>query len=395
MRGRVETSLITISAGSADESSEIEGYKSVQATMLIRSGNFDGSPQTAAPSDFLQIMDPTPKPRTSLLRSRAFHLMLAGVFAAVLLYFSLRNIQWPKVWATLSHASLKHVAVWLVIVTVALVLRALRWRVLLSAEGPVTFPTAFWATSAGYFGNNFLPFRAGEVVRTLMICARTGMSKSFVLTTALSERIFDAITLVGGAAILLLTIPKPPGMFSHAGKPFAIVGLGGVIAIVLLPKLEPLWVAILRKMPIPGPLTEKLVGIMEKVLDGIRALHDFRRVMIFGAFTIAIWSCDTVTAIVGMNALGMSMSPTIAFLLITGLAMGSVLPSTPGYVGIYQIVAIGVLVPFGYTQNDAIAYILLFQALQFAFYAVWGLLALGRNKRITANSETVSTTSLS
>ncbi len=340
-------------------------------------------------------MDPNPKPRTSLLRSRAFHLTLAGIFAAVLLYFSLRNIQWPKVWATLSHASLKYIAIWLVIVTVALVLRALRWRVLLSAEGPVTFPTAFWATSAGYFGNNFLPFRAGEVVRTLMICARTGMSKSFVLTTALSERIFDAITLVGGAAILLLTIPKPPGMFSHAGKPFSIVGLGGVIAIVLLPKLEPLWVAILRKMPIPKPLTEKLVGIMEKVLAGIRALHDFRRVVIFGAFTIAIWSCDTLTAIVGMTALGMSMTPTVAFLLITGLAMGSVLPSTPGYVGIYQIVAIGVLVPFGYTQNDAIAYILLFQALQFAFYAVWGLLALSRNKRITANSETVSTTSLS
>jgi uncharacterized protein (TIRG00374 family) len=340
-------------------------------------------------------MDSTPNPRTSFLRSRAFFLTLAAILAAVLLYYSLRGINWSNVWAILSHADPKYILVWVAIVTVALVLRALRWRVLLTAEGPVDFPTAFWATAAGYFGNNFLPFRAGEVVRTLMISARTGMSKSFVLTTALSERIFDAITLVGVAAIVLLTLKTKPGWFADAGTPFSIVGLGGVLAIVFLPKLEPLWASILRRLPVPSTLTERLIAIMEKVLSGIRALHDAKRFFIFAGFTLVIWSCDTVTAVVGMNALGMKMSLSVAFLLITGLALGSVLPSTPGYVGIYQIVAVKVLVPFGYTNTDAIAYILLFQALQFANYAVWGLFALSRNKRLSANSDTVSATSFS
>ncbi len=340
-------------------------------------------------------MDSNPTPRTPLLRSRAFYLALAGIFAAVLLYFALRGINWGQVWAILSHVSVKYVLIWLGIVTVSLILRALRWRVLLSAEGKVDFTTVFWATSAGYFGNNFLPFRAGEVVRTLMISAKTGMSKSFVLTTALSERVFDAITLVGGAAVLLLTLKDQPGWFKHAGKPFSIVGLGGVLAIVLLPKLEPVFISILRKLPIPAGIIDKLIGIMEKVLAGIRALHDLKRAVTFGGFTMAIWSCDTLTAIIGMNALGLTMSPTVSFLLITGLAMGSVLPSTPGYVGIYQIVAVQVLVPFGYSNADAIAYILLYQALQFAFYLFWGLLALSRNKGLMANSETVSATSLS
>jgi len=340
-------------------------------------------------------MDSTRKTSTPILRSRAFYLTLAAIFAAVLLYFSLRGIDWSQVWVTLAHANLKYIAIWLSIVTVSLVLRALRWRVLLSAEGPVDIPTAFWATAAGYFGNNFLPFRAGEVVRSLMISARTGMSKSFVLTTALSERIFDAITLVGVAAILLLTLPQKPGWFSHAATPFSVIGLGGVFAIVLLPKLEPLWASILRKLPIPPALTEKLIGIMEKVLAGIRALHDAKRLFIFIGFTIVIWSCDSVTAVIGMWALGLNISLPVAFLLITGLAMGSALPSTPGYVGIYQFVAVSVLVPFGFRKTDAIAYILLFQALQFANYAVWGLLALTRNKRLTANSETLSTTSSS
>ena len=363
---------------------------------MIRLEKSTGRRRTAAIAHPQSIMDSSsPNPRASLLRSRSFYLTLAVVFAAILLYFSLRDIKWAQVGATISHAKIRYLIVWVTIVTLALILRAMRWRVLLTSEGPVDFSTVFWATSAGYFGNNFLPFRAGEVVRTLMICARTGMSKPFVLTTALSERIFDAITLVGVAAILLLTLPNKPGWFSHAGTPFSIIGLGGVIAIVLLPMLEPLWAAILRKLPIPPILTEKLIGVMEKVLNGFRALHDFKRFTIFALFTLAIWSCDTFTAVIGMNALGLSMSPSVAFLLITGLAMGSVLPSTPGYVGIYQVVAISVLVPFGFSKSDAVAYILLFQALQFANYAFWGLLAFSRNKRFTVNSETLSTTSLS
>jgi len=323
------------------------------------------------------------KPRPSILRSRAFHLALAAIIAALLLYYSLRGIDWSQVWVTLSHAESKYIWAWLVIVTFSLFLRALRWRVLLSAEGPVSVSTAFWATSAGYFGNNFLPFRAGEVVRTLMISVRTSMSKSFVLTTALSERIFDAVTLVGVASILLLIPPTKPGWLKDAATPFGVFGLVGVLAIVLLPKLEPLWERTLRRLPLPSSLTDKLIGIMLQVLMGIRAFHDARRLAIFLALTGVIWTCDSFTAVIGMRALGMNMSLEVAFLLITGLALGSAVPSTPGYVGIYQFVAVKMLPPFGFTNAQAIAYIVLFQGLQFATTAFWGLLSLTRNKGVS------------
>ena len=57
---------------------------------------------------------------------------------------------------------------------------------------------------------------------------------------------------------------------------------------------------------------------------------------------------------------------------IAGLGLGSALPSTPGYVGIYQFVAVKVLVPFGFSKTDAIAYILLAQAMQYAVIGLWG-----------------------
>ena len=61
-----------------------------------------------------------------------------------------------------------------------LFLRPCRWRILLNAEGHVSVPAAFWATAAGLFGNNFLPARAGELVRTYMIsrAVRPGDSRT-------------------------------------------------------------------------------------------------------------------------------------------------------------------------------------------------------------------------
>jgi hypothetical protein len=40
-----------------------------------------------------------------------------------------------------------------------------------------------------------------------------------------------------------------------------------------------------------------------------------------------------------------------------------------------------VLTPFGFTRTDAIAYILLFQALNYVVLLCWGLLGLGQQRK--------------
>ena len=53
--------------------------------------------------------------------------------------------------------------------------------------------------------------------------------------------------------------------------------------------------------------------------------------------------------------------------------------------GIYQFAAVSVLTPFGYSQADAIAYILLFQAMNYVVLLVWGLLGLARQRQASAS----------
>src|SRR5436190_15834075 len=117
---------------------------------------------------------PEPNESSSTPRPRAIYWVLSLALAGVLLYYSLRGIEWQRVWSIMRGAQLPVLGLAAVIMSVSLFLRAVRWRVLLSADTRVPIPLAFWATAAGYLGNNVLPARAGEVIRTLMISRRTG-----------------------------------------------------------------------------------------------------------------------------------------------------------------------------------------------------------------------------
>jgi uncharacterized protein (TIRG00374 family) len=304
--------------------------------------------------------------------------------AAVLLYYSLRGVDWSGVWTSLKRADPVGISAALGIMSIALVLRAMRWRVLLSTECEISRPDVFWATAAGYLGNNFLPARAGELVRTVMISRRTGLTKTFVLTTALGERVVDALALITIGAVVLLMLPTNPGWLSEAAQPLAIAGIVGVLAISLFPLFQTLWERVLRALPIPARYRERAEHLLHHGLQGLKSFHNPRRLAKYLVYTAAIWFLDGSIVVVGAQAIGITIAYPIAFLLIVGLGLSSALPSTPGYVGIYQFVAVQVLTPFGFTQNDAIAFILLFQGMTYVVFLLWGSLGLWSNSRTPA-----------
>lgn len=314
-------------------------------------------------------------------RTRTISLSIAALLAAVLLYYSVRGIEWRRVARIAAGAAPGRLALTASIGTTTLFIRACRWRILLNAEDSVSVPTVFWATAAGYFGNNFLPARAGELVRTFMISSRSGLQKTYVLATALSERVADAIALVVIIAVVLLILPAQPGWLAGAARPLAILGLLGALSIAILPLLGPAARSAVEYAPLPGPLRLRLITAIEHGLRGMRAFHDARRLSAFLGLTVLIWSLDALGAVIVGTALGFRMPITVAFLLNSSLGLGSALPSTPGYVGIYQFVAVTVLTPFGFSRTDAIAYILVAQALMYVVIGFWGALGLWRYRR--------------
>ena len=299
--------------------------------------------------------------------------MLSILLAGVLLYFSVRGVDWGRVWRIIAAAQWRYLAVAAAFTTFSFFLRALRWRILLNTETWFSVGTVFWANMAGYLGNNFLPARAGELIRTVLISNRSSLSKTYVLTTALSERLMDVIALVLWSSLVLLGVNPKPRWMQDLSRTMAMVAGAGAVAIMVLPHTGGLVENLLRRIPLPEGLRNRLLRLAEQILSGMRAFHNWGRFTGFVFLTVVIWVSDAFGVMVGAWALGLTVSFRVALLLLTGLGLGSALPSTPGYVGIYQWVAETVLVPFGIGRDEALAYILVAQAMASVVMLALGL----------------------
>ena len=304
--------------------------------------------------------------------------MLSSLLAGVLLYFSLRHVDWSRVWRTIAGARWDYLAAAAAITVFSYFLRAIRWRILLNAETWFSVGTVFWANMAGYLGNNFLPARAGELIRTYLISNRSSLSKTYVLTTALSERLMDVIALVLWSSLVLLGVNPKPRWMLDLSRTMAIVAGAGALAIMILPHTGDLAEKLLLRIPLPERWRKPLIGLAEQVLSGLRAFHHWGRFTGFTLLTVVIWMMDAVGVITGGRALGLTIPFRVALLLLTGLGLGSALPSTPGYVGIYQFVAVTILTPFGVDRDEALAYILVAQVMASVVVLATGLPGLYR-----------------
>ena len=310
--------------------------------------------------------------------------IVSALLAAVLLWWALRGVEWKRVGGIIGGADWRWAAAATATMCFSLFLRGLRWRILLNAAGRFSVGTVFWANNAGYLGNNFLPARAGEVIRSFLISSRSSLSRTYVLTTALSERLMDVIALVLWSSLLLLGLDPKPLWMENLARTMAFVAGTGAAAIAILPHAGGLVERLLSRIPMPERIRQVALRLAEQVLSGMRAFHDWRRFAGFAGLTVVIWLSDAAGAIAMGRALGLALPFSTAFLLLTGMGLGSALPSTPGYVGIYQFVAVTVLTPFGFSRDSSIALILVLQAMAYSVVLVFGLLAVWRLRRTPA-----------
>ena len=191
-------------------------------------------------------MNPTPQPGANpafepapSTPSRNLWLTLFTFgLAALLLYLALRGVNWKAFLETLRQGRYYLLPLLFIWSSLVYFIRAMRWRVLLSAERQIRPLTVFWANMAGYLGNSFLPARAGELVRSLALGHKTGINTSFVLATALTERMLDVIALVLIGALALSALPGISPALTPALQGMAVFSGIGLLVVLLAPRLS-------------------------------------------------------------------------------------------------------------------------------------------------------------
>jgi uncharacterized protein (TIRG00374 family) len=297
--------------------------------------------------------------------------------AIILLVLALRGADWHEILTTLERGDLVNLATAMAMLTTTLLLRALRWRLLLGMHArslPVL--TMFWALCAGYLGNAFLPARAGELIRTVLVAFKARLPKTYVFATVLLERVLDAFFLVLVALLALLFMPKVPAWINTASQTMLLVGVAGLVGLMLLPRMENRILGWLDRIQLSIGWVVRLRNLAEQISMGMRAFRDWRNIAGFTTLSVVIWLIDAImlTQIAAAFAYGLTVPQ--ALLMAAAIGLSSAIPSTPGYVGIYQYVAVTVMGPFGYTRDMALVFILAFQAVTYVIFLLWGLLGL-------------------
>ena len=309
---------------------------------------------------------------------RAIFLFISVAITLVCLYFSFKGINWSYFFSKITDGKYAYLSVIFLISSVNNLIRAFRWRLLLSKEKKIPLFQVFWANMVGYMGNTIFPARAGEIIRSVYLGKEQGISTSFVFATCIIERLFDVIALViiGATSILILGLNN----IRIIGIIFVIslLVVFGIIFILLIPKfIGPLlnWInrtKYISKLYVP-------IQVFFTSFSGILLiLKDVRIILPYILLTITIWLVDAVGFVTAGMMFHTQISLVQALMTLASLGLASAIPSTPGYVGVYQFVGIVVLVPLGFDQEAILALITIVQIFGFLVVILWGSLGLMR-----------------
>jgi uncharacterized membrane protein YbhN (UPF0104 family) len=156
-----------------------------------------------------------------------------------------------------------------------------------------------------------------------------------------------------------------------------VVGLVGLLAIIVSVTFREQWMHTVMALPLLSvTVKQKLLELIKQFLRGLETLHHSKRISSFVLFTIIIWTMDGFGTIFLAKVIHLKFSLLQAWLLLAALGLSSAIPSTPGYVGVYQFVAVIVLKPFGISSAAALAFVLFLQIMNFITVGVWGILAI-------------------
>lgn len=315
----------------------------------------------------------TPTPR---IKPRWYFPLAIGL-SIIFLYLAIRGVRWNEFVTTVLNCQVEYLVPAIAISLISFMVRSQRWGILLREKQKVSASTLFWATGTGYLGNNFLPFRAGELIRSVVLGQKTGISKVYVFATALTERVIDALFLILLGLLLIPTIGKVPSWLPPAMRVLGILGLVALIVLLFAPRLEKVINSIIDHLPFPTKWRPSLIKMLEQFLQGASSFHKPRRSVLFLLLTCLIWLLDGSSMMLSAKAFSINISLIQSLLLLVGLGLSSAIPSAPGYIGIYQFVAVNILAIYGYPKSQALAFIIVAQAIGMLLTLVWGMVGLG------------------
>lgn len=309
--------------------------------------------------------------------------ILLFLFAAFLLWFFGRNLNWGEVSESLKRADAVYLTGAVLIICLGYMLRAIRWQVLLEPITKTSLRELFATTTVG-FAAVFLVGRAGEIVRPMWLPMRDHRVRpSAALVTIGVERVFDLASLICFFSVSLIWFNAPAGreaefayikLVGNVMFAFAVMGFLSLFVYQRYSARIIEWfTAATDKKFIPLRIRAIFLSLLRQLAASLKILQNWREIFWVSLWTIALWLAIAVPTWLVIVAFGLPLSFVDSIFVMGVASMGSLVPTPGGAAGAFHAATAGSLILLGIGNEDAAAVSIVMHLVYFAPAIVFGL----------------------
>ena len=281
--------------------------------------------------------------RAVRVRAIAVRVTIGLIAAAVLVAAFLRLVSMGTVARRLAHLNLGIALLCAVAFLAAYVVRAMRWRCLLTPDR-VSVRRAVAIYQIAIFLNWLLPIRGGEVAMSLLLRHTDGIPVNKSLAAVSMDKAMDLMP-----AACLLAVAPFAGL--HLNRTLwlvltgALVALGagaGVLAVAAWRRdlAVALVVRPLRAV-LPGGLRDRIAPFITGFIDTLLALLRRPGILLVAAgYTVLALTLDALFCLLAFWAVGVNVPLLVVLYGYTLFNLSFILPSPPGQIGSNELIGL-------------------------------------------------------
>ena len=251
--------------------------------------------------------------------------------ATLCLYFAFKQVNLEDINKAISNANIYYILIALLTTYITFILRSIRWKILLDSRQNLKLNKYISTTHIGYFLNNILPFRAGDLGRAKLLSNHSNEIKfSFVVGSLVAEKIID-LWMIGFFSIYLIFF----GFNDVLGLEFSI----GILLLYIITSL-----IIFGNNSVANKIQNQF-SITKNFVDGYLLVS--KNKLKLGAVSMLLW-CSFVAYMVALLKsinIHLSFEQYIGITIITGIVTS--LPIAPAAIGTYHLAVIYFLSLYG------------------------------------------------
>tara|TARA_B100000029_G_C17522056_1_gene940280 strand:- start:579 stop:1538 length:960 start_codon:yes stop_codon:yes gene_type:complete len=216
-------------------------------------------------------------------------------------------------------------------------IRSLRWKYLFHYGDPPKTLDLFSAQLIGYFINNILPIRIGDIIKSYLASKKTNNKNSHVFGSIIMERVLDTLMLIFFSLIIILYNGSDYLNINFSFQSTSVYFL--VIPIIML-------ILYFCKHLIPA----KIKNIINEIWFGFNAINSSNKTIIIG-FSLIIW-CVYWYNVFLIQMIFQSLSLTLidCLLILVASSFIQMIPTGFGALGLFHLGAEAVLLKIGSTN---------------------------------------------